>query len=55
MNRQRIGLQTDLPAPIGKQTAVERQANVAKVIFGPLEGIFRKKAVRATWRTGRKN
>lgn len=54
MNRQRSGLQTDLPASVGKQTAVERQANVAKVIFGPLEWIFWKKAVRVTWRTGRK-
>lgn len=45
----------NLPAPIGEQTAVKRQANVPKLIFGPREGIFWKKTIRSTWITERKN
>lgn len=38
------------PATVGKQTAVQRQAQVSKIIVGALEGIFRKKSVCFTCR-----
>lgn len=38
------------PTTVGKQTAVQRQANVSELIFGPLEGILWKKSLCVTWR-----
>lgn len=48
-------LEVHLPASVGKQTAVERQANLAKVVEGAREGVFWTEMLSFTWRRTRKS
>lgn len=50
----RVGWFVNSPATIGKQAAVQRQANVAKIIIGPFEGILRKQILCIPWRRQKK-